>query len=212
MRDLSRGVFRENPVFVTMLGLCPSLAVTTHVVNAMGLGAVVLVVLALTSLTVSIAREVVPARARIPIFLAIVSVFVTIVDLLMRGYLPALSERLGIYVPLIVVNCVILARADAFARHTTPARALLDALGTGIGFLLSLTLIAFVRELLGAGTVTLVAAGSFDGVVRVPGLADRPVSVVGMGAGAFLVVGYLQALFRTTRERRGRRAAREENA
>ena len=195
MRDLTRGIVRENPLFVTMLGLCPSLAITTRVVNAMGLGAALLVVLVLTSLTVSLLRDAVPVTARTPVWLAIIAVFVTLVDLFMARYAPVLSESLGIFVPLIVVNCIIMGRADAFARHVAAGRAVLDALGTGVGFLLSLTLIALVREVLGAGTVTLFPVGSFDGTVVVPVLSESPVRVVTLSAGAFFVVGYLHALF-----------------
>lgn len=216
-RDFSRGIFRENPIFVSMLGLCPSLAVTTHVVNALGLGAAVLLVLVLTSLTASLARDVVPPRIRVVVYLGVIAVLVTVVDVLMSAYLPGLRERLGIFVPLIVVNCLILGRAEAFARHNAPGSAVIDALGMGLGFVLSLTGIALVREVLGAGTVTLFPMGSFGGVIRVPGLSDAPLAVTGLAAGAFLVVGYLKALLTwISRVRRGEsaqptRGIREEN-
>ena len=194
-RDFTRGVLRENPIFVSLLGLCPSLAITTHLVNAIGLGLAVIFVLVASGLTVSIARTLVPRRGRIPAFIAVIAVYVTVVELLMGHYAPWLSDRLGIFVPLIVVNCLIMGRVDAWASRTTPGRAVLDALGAGIGFLLSLSLIAAIRELLGAGTLTLVPVGGFGGVIRVPGLADQPVSVVGTATGALLVAGYLLALF-----------------
>jgi Na+-translocating ferredoxin:NAD+ oxidoreductase subunit E len=212
IRHLTRGIVRENPVFVTMLGLCPSLAITTHLVNALGLGVALVFVLTATNLTVSLVRDIVPARIRIPVFVAIIAVFVTLVDILTRAYLPGLSERLGVFIPLIAVNCIILARADAFAREHTPGKAVLDAVGTGVGFLLAIALIAAVREVLGAGTLTLFPVGTFDGVVRVPGLAERPVSVVGMGAGALFVFGYLHALFAGVGAWRRRRAVLREEA
>ena len=193
LRDLTRGIVRENPVFVMLLGLCPSLAITTHVVNALGLSAGVIVVMVLTNLTVALAGGRVPTAARAPVYLAVVAVFVTVVDLIMRAYLTELSTRLGIYVPLIVVNCLVLGRAEAFARTASPGRAALDALGMGVGFGLALTLIALVREVLGAGTITVFPVGAFDGVVVVPGLVDQPVAVIGLSSGALLVVGYLKA-------------------
>ncbi|MFP4112786.1 MAG: electron transport complex subunit RsxE [Spirochaetota bacterium] len=195
VRDFTRGILRENPIFVLLLGLCPSLAITTHVVNALGLGAALVVVLSASNLTVSLVRDIVPARLRMPIFLAVVAVFVTGVDVVFRAHLPGLSERLDIFVPLIVVNCLILGRAEAFARHSTAGRAVLDGLGMGTGFLLALVFIALVREVLGAGTITLVPVGTFNGVVRLPGLAESPVRVMGLSAGALFVVGYGKALF-----------------
>lgn len=194
MKDLTRGILRENPIFVTLIGLCPSLAITTHVVNAVGLGSAVIVVTVLSSVTAALLGDSVPTKLRVPIFIAVIAVFVTVVDLVMRSYLPGLSERLGIFVPLIVVNCLILARADAFARKTTAGRAALDALGMGVGFTLALVLIALIREVLGAGTITLFPVGSFAGVVRIGGFADEPIRVVGLSAGALFVVGYLKAL------------------
>lgn len=208
MRDLTRGVIRENPVFVTLLGLCPSLAVTTHTANGIALGLTLLIVLVLTSLSVSLLRTVLPPAYRVPAHLAVIALFVTLADAVMTAYLPSLREALGIFVPLLAVNCIILGRAEAFARTVPPARAVLDALGTGAGFTLSLTLIALVREVLGRGTITVFAAGAFSGVVSVPGLADQPVAVLGTGVGAFLVVGYLKALF--TWIGRLRRGATEE--
>ena len=212
IQDLTRGIVRENPVFVALLGLCPSLAITTHLVHAIGLGAAVVFVLVSSGLTVSLLRRFVPRRGRIPVFVAVIAVYVTVVDVLMGHYLPGLSERLGIFVPLIVVNCLILGRVDAFASRTTPGRAVLDALGSGIGFLLSLSLIASIREVLGAGTLTVFPAGEFSGVLRVPGLAEQPVSVIGMAAGALLVFGYLLALVAWVGARRERRAAGREEA
>jgi len=210
LRDLTRGIVRENPVFVMLLGLCPSLAITTHVVNAIGLSVAVIVVMVLTNLTVSLVGGRVPVAARTPVYLAVVAAFVTVVDLTMSAYLGELSARLGIYVPLIVVNCLVLARAEAFARSVSPGRAVLDALGTGVGFGLALTLIALIREVLGAGTITVFPIGAFDGIVVVPGLADEPVAVIGLSAGALLVVGYLKAFgnWVATRRRGGDVAVR----
>lgn len=203
LKDLTRGVFRENPVFVTLLGLCPSLAITTHVVNALGLGTAVILVMIASSLSAVLLGDLVPANYRAPLFLAIIAVFVTVVDLVMRAYLPGLSERLGVFVPLIAVNCLILARADAFSRSAAPGRAVLDALGMGVGFTLALSLVALVREVFGAGTITLFPLGSFSGVATIPGLSERPVGVIGLSAGALLVMGYLKAFLNWMGTRRG---------
>lgn len=210
VRDLTRGLVRENPIFVTMLGLCPSLAITTHLVNALGLGLGLMIVLIATTLTVSVLRSAIPVVWRTPVYLAVTAVFVTAVDVLARAYLPALRDRLGIFVPLLAVNCIIVGRAHAFARRVTPARAALDALGMGIGFTVALSLIALIREVLGLGTITLFPLGSFSGVVRVPGLSDAPVRVVGLAAGALLVVGYLKALFTWIELRRAGPATEDE--
>lgn len=193
MKDLTRGILRENPIFVTLIGLCPSLAITTHVVNAIGLGSAVIVVMVFSSLTAALLGDSVPTKLRTPVFIAVIAVFVTVVDLTMRSSLPGLSERLGIFVPLIVVNCLVLARADAFARTVSAGRAALDALGMGVGFTFALVLIALIRELFGVGTITLFPVGSFSGVVRVGRLADEPIGVIGLSAGALFVVGYLKA-------------------
>jgi electron transport complex protein RnfE len=200
----TRGIIRENPIFVTLLGLCPSLAVTTHVDSAVSLAAAVVIVLTFTSLTVSLARDLIPAKARTAVLLGVISVYVTGVDLLMTRYAPVMRERLGIFVPLIVVNCLILGRASAVYSRATPGRATADALGFGVGFLLALTAIAAVRESLGAGTITLFPVGSFSGVVEIPALVDSPMRVFGLAAGAFLVVGYLHAAFTLTLRRRSR--------
>ncbi|WP_455382976.1 electron transport complex subunit RsxE [Salinispira pacifica] len=195
IEDFSKGIIRQNPVFVLLLGLCPSLAVTNLVVNALVMGAAVLIVMTATNLTVSILREFVPDKIRVPSYTVIIAVFVTVIDLVMQAYMPGVSDNLGIYVPLIVVNCVILSRADTFARENTAGRSILDALGMGVGFTLALTLVAVFRETLGSGTITLFPVGSFSGVITVPVLSESPVRILGLGTGAFLITGYLKALF-----------------
>lgn len=210
LRSLTRGIARENPVFVTMLGLCPSLAVTTHLVNGYALGMAVLVVLVATNVTVSLLRTTIPTAWRPVAHLAIVALFVTAIDAFLRARTPLLSESLGIFVPLIVANCLVLGRADACARHVPPGRAALDAIGFGIGFTLSLTLIAALREALGEGTLTFSYATGADGLVEIPGLADRPVAILGIGAGALIVIGYLLALLRWIGLKREARTVEEE--
>ena len=193
--ELTKGFFKENPIFVIVLGLCPALAVSTQVVNAIGMGAGVIFVLLGSNIFVSLLKNFIPEKVRIPSYIVIIASFVTIVDLAMQAYAPALSRNLGVFVQLIVVNCVILGRAEAFANKNSIGRSVLDAIGMGIGFTLGLLLIALIREVFGAGTITLFAIGGFDGVIKVPGLSESPARVIGLATGALLVMGYLKGLF-----------------
>lgn len=201
IREFTKGIFRENPIFVIVLGLCPALAVSTQVVNALGMGAGVIFVMLGSNIFVSLLKDFIPEKVRIPSYIVIIASFVTIVDLSMKAYVPSLSKSLGVFVQLIVVNCIILGRAEAFASKNTLKASVLDALGMGIGFTFGLTLIALVREVFGAGTITLFALGGFDGTIEIPGLVDSPARVVGLSAGALLVVGYLKAVFDSALER-----------
>jgi electron transport complex protein RnfE len=196
-RELTKGLVKENPIFIIMLGLCPTLAVSTQVVNGLGMGAGVIFVLLGSNILISALRTYIPEQVRIPAYIVIIAGFVTIVDLTMQAYAPALSKALGVYVQLIVVNCIILGRAEAFASKASVGASVLDAIGMGLGFTGSLTLIALIREVLGAGTITLFPIPSlgFDGLVEVPGLHAHPVRVMGLAAGALLLMGYLKALF-----------------
>ena len=186
INEFTKGLFKENPIFIIALGLCPALAVSTQVVNALGMGAGVIFVLLGSNIFVSLLKNFIPEKVRIPAYIVIIASFVTIVDLVMQAYAPS---------QLIVVNCIILGRAEAFANRNTLGNSVLDALGMGIGFTLGLLLIAFIREVFGAGTVTLFAFGSFNGVIEIPGLSESPARVIGLATGALLVMGYLQALF-----------------
>ena len=201
-RELTKGVFKENPIFVVLLGLCPTLAVSTQVVNAIGMGAGVIFVLLGSNMFVSLLKDFIPDRIRIPAYIVIIASFVTVVDLAMQAYAPALSKNLGVFVQLIVVNCIILGRAEAFASKNSVGRSVLDALGMGIGFTLGLLLISLIREVLGSGTITLFAAGGFDGTIEVPWLHAHPILVVAQASGALLVVGLLIAMFNVIGARR----------
>jgi electron transport complex protein RnfE len=201
--DFARGIFRENPIFITLLGLCPSLAITDRVSKALGMSAAVFLVLLGTNFLVSLVREHVSERWRIPVFVTIIGSLATVVNLVMQTYTPVLYHSLGIYAQLIAVNCIILGRADSFARSNRVGRSVLDAIGMGIGFTLSLLLLALIREVLGHGTITLFPLGSFSGVIKIPGLSDSPIRVVGLAAGAFLVFGYLKAFFNFVAARNG---------
>lgn len=207
MKDFIKGIFKENPIFIVLLGLCPALAVSTQVVNALGMGGGVIFVLLGSNVFVSLLKDFIPPKVRIPSYIVIIASFVTIVDLAMKAYVPSLSKSLGVFVQLIVVNCVILGRAEAFASKNSLSKSVLDALGMGIGFTIGLVMIAFCREVLGAGTITLFAVGNFDGVIEIPGLSAAPARVIGLSAGALLVVGYLKSLFDTLQRKKKEKTA-----
>ncbi|MBN1685942.1 MAG: electron transport complex subunit E [Spirochaetales bacterium] len=206
MGNFTKGILKENPIFIIMLGLCPTLAVSTQVVNAIGMGVGVIFVLLGSNIFVSLLKNFIPEKVRIPSYIVIIASFVTMVDLFMQGYAPSLSKNLGVFVQLIVVNCIILGRAEAFAKKSNVKDAVLDALGMGVGFTLGLLLISLIREVLGSGTITLFAIGNFDGVIRLPGLSESPVRVMALAPGALLVIGYLKALFNWTEARRSKEA------
>jgi Na+-translocating ferredoxin:NAD+ oxidoreductase subunit E len=197
LKEFTKGIFKENPVFIILLGLCPTLAVSTQVVNALGMGAAVIFVLLGSNIFVSLLKDFIPEKVRIPCYIIIIASFVTIVDLVMRAYAPSLSKNLGVFVQLIVVNCIILGRAEAFASKNTVKSSVLDALGMSVGFTLALTLIALIREVIGTGKITLLAINAigFNGVITIPYLHDSPIRMIGYPAGALLVVGLLKALF-----------------
>lgn len=151
--NLTRGIIRENPTFVMLLGMCPTLGVTTSALNGLGMGLATLFVLILSNTAIAAVKNLIPAKVRIPCYIVIIASFVTVVDLLMAAYLPNLHAALGIFIPLIVVNCIILGRAEAFASQNSIGQSILDAIGMGLGFTLGLTSLGLVREILGSGTV-----------------------------------------------------------
>lgn len=153
LNNLTRGIIRENPTFVMLLGICPTLGVTTSALNGLGMGLATLFVLILSNAAISLVKNFIPDMVRIPSFIVIIASFVTVVDLLMAAYLPTLHAALGIFIPLIVVNCIILGRAEAFASKNNLFQSVLDAIGMGIGFTLGLTLLGSVREILGNGSL-----------------------------------------------------------
>jgi len=153
LENLTRGIFKENPVIVMMLGMCPTPGVTTSMENGLGMGLATMFVLIMSNLVISLVKNVIPSQVRIPCYIVMIASFVTIINLLMEAYLPELHARLGIYIPLIVVNCIILGRAEAFASKNNLWQSFLDAVGMGIGFTLALTLLGAVREILGAGSI-----------------------------------------------------------
>jgi len=185
LERLLNGLFKENPTFVLLLGMCPTLAVTTSAMNGLGMGLATTAVLMMSNLIISLLRKVIPNRVRIPAFIVIIATFVTVVQFLMEAYLPAINASLGIYVPLIVVNCIILGRAEAYAYSNPPIPSFFDGLGMGLGFSFALTCIGLVRELLGAGKV-------FDHAVMPASYV--PINIFVLAPGAFFVLAALTAL------------------
>jgi len=183
---LTKGFFKENPSLILVLGTCPTLAVTTSVNNAIGMGAATTFVLLMSNILISLLKNVIPDKVRIPCYIVIIATFVSMVDLLIQGFVPALSASLGVFIPLIVVNCIVLGRAEAFASKNSVWDSILDGLGMGIGFTISLILIATVREVLGAG--------SFMGHQFIP--ADYNILIFVLAPGAFIVYGFIMALVR----------------
>lgn len=178
------GVAKENPTFVLMLGMCPTLAVTTSAINGLGMGVSTMVVLICSNLIISILRNIIPEKVRIPAYIVIVASLVTVVQLLMQAYVTTLYDALGIYIPLIVVNCIILGRAESFASKNPPVLSAFDGIGMGIGFTIALTCIGLFRELIGAGT----AFG-----IKIMPAAYEPVSIFILAPGAFLVLSLIIA-------------------
>jgi electron transport complex protein RnfE len=193
LRELTKGIIRENPTFVIMLGICPTLAVTTSVKNAVAMGAAVIGVLTCSNFIISLLRNLIPKEVRIPCFIVVAASFVTMTELIMKAYLPAeINRALGIFIPLIVVNCIILGRAEAFASKNDVWASALDGLGSGIGFTLAVTLISIIREISGNGSVA--------GIPISRGI--EPIRIMVQAPGAFLVLGLLLTFFTWLRQRR----------
>lgn len=182
---LYNGIIKENPTFVMMLGMCPTLAVTTSAMNGIGMGLTTTVILAMSNMMISALRKVIPDGVRMPAYIVIVASFVTIVQFLLQGYIPSLYASLGIYIPLIVVNCIILGRAESYASKNPVFPSLFDGIGMGLGFTIGLTCIGIVRELIGAGTVF--------GFQVMPS-SYEPITIFILAPGAFLVLSMLTAI------------------
>ena len=214
---LYNGIVKENPVFVLMLGMCPTLAVTTSAINGLGMGLSSLVVLAISNLVISLLRNIIPDDVRLPAFIVIVASFVTVVELLMEAYLPSLYSALGIYIPLIVVNCIILGRAEMFANKNTVIDSALDGIGMGLGFTLTLTIMGSIREILGSGTWmsglgSLIPALGSDFAIRVIPESIDSFSLMTSAPGGFFMFGVMMAgaTWLTSRPKKNKPAAAEE--
>lgn len=201
MKTIYNGMIKENPTFVLLLGLCPALAVTKTVESAYLMGICVLVILIFSSFVISLIRKLVTDSVRIPVYILIIGTFVTIVEVLLKEYIPNLYSALGIYLPLIVVNCIVLGRAMVVASKEKVGKSILDAIGIGLGFTLAISLIALIREVLGTNTITLMdSISSFTGYKAVyknilPNTDIFPISIFTTSTGAFLTLAFLIALF-----------------
>lgn len=193
MNELSKGLIKDNPIFVLVLGMCPTLAVTTSVVNALGMGFAATFVLICSNIIISMIKNITPSKIRIPVYIVVIAAFVTIVNMLMEAYLPDLHKSLGIFIPLIVVNCIILGRAEAFASKNNVIMSVADAIGMGLGFTLSLTVIGTIREILGAGT--------WLSIKVMPATYD-PMLVAILAPGAFITLGFLMAILNLVKEKK----------
>lgn len=181
---ITKGFIKENPTFVLVLGMCPTLATTTSAMNGLEMGLATMFVLILSNIVISLISPVVPDKVHIPVYIVVIATFVTVLQLLMQAFVPDIYKTLGLFIPLIVVNCIVLGRAEAFANKNSALDSALDGIGIGIGFTLSLTVIGIVREILGSGSVF--------GFKFIPG--DGILAFV-MAPGAFMVLGYLMVLF-----------------
>ena len=190
------GIYTENPIFCLILGMCPTLATTTSAINGLGMGVSTLIVLCLAELIISLIRNIIPDRMRMPGYIVVIASFVTMIDFLMAGFTPGLYKSLGIYIPLIVVNCIIMGRAEAYAGKMKPVSAFFDGVGMGLGFTIALFLLGSVREIIGAGT--------WLGMKVTPD-AYVPVNIFVLAPGAFLVLAWLVAIMNKLKIGAGRR-------
>lgn len=189
---LSKGIIKENPIFVLLVGMCPTLGTTTSAINGLGMGLSTAFVLICSNVVISAIKSYIPDKVRIPAFIVVIASFVTILQLSMQAYVPALYASLGIFIPLIVVNCIILARAEAFANKNTVFDSMLDGLGMGLGFTLALTILGSVREILGAGSIfNYKFIGDHDGIL-----------IFVLAPGAFIALGYLIAIINKLKTKR----------
>ena len=180
-----KGIIKENPTFVLVLGMCPTLGTTTSAINGLGMGVATMAVLILSNMFIAMIKNLIPDKVRIPAFIVVIASFVTVVDMLMQAFVPSLYASLGVFIPLIVVNCIILGRAEAFASKIGVLDSALDGVGIGLGFTLSLTTIGAIREILGGGSIFGLSLG----------IADYMPLVFVLAPGAFLVLGFLMVLF-----------------
>lgn len=189
-KNFTKGFFKDNPVFVMLLGMCPTLGVTSSAVNGLGMGLATTFVLVMSNIVVALVKDFIPDKVRIPAFIVIIASFVTIVEMVMQAYIPALFEALGLFIPLIVVNCLVLGRAEAFASKNALGSSIIDGLGMGLGFSMALTMLGAIRELLGSGKIFGVSlfAESYGMLIFV------------LAPGAFIALGYLTAFINKVRK------------
>lgn len=185
LKLILEGIIKNNPTFVLVLGMCPTLGTTTSAINGLGMGVATMAVLVMSNLAISLIKNLIPDKERIPAFIVVIASFVTVIQMLMQAYVPALYASLGVFIPLIVVNCIILGRAEAFASKNGPLDSICDGIGVGLGFTLSLTVIGSIREILGGGAIFGYSLG----------ISNYMPLIFILAPGAFLVLGYLMVLF-----------------
>lgn len=190
VKVVKNGILDDNPTFVQVIGMCPTLAVTTSAINGIGMGLATTAVLACSNLVISLIRKFVPDQIRIPAYIVVIASFVTVIQLLLQGYLPDLNKSLGLFIPLIVVNCIILARAEAFASKNDPISSLFDGIGMGLGFTLGLTCIGIVREFLGGGSIF--------GMTLLPAAFPKTIIMI-LPPGAFFTLAFLMVIVKKLR-------------
>ena len=204
LHALKNGMFDENPTFIQVIGTCPTLAVTTSAINGIGMGLSTTAVLMCSNLFISLLRKIIPDTVRIPCFIVVIASFVTIVQLLLSAFLPSLNASLGLYIPLIVVNCIILGRAEAFASKFGPVESFFDGIGNGLGFTMAITVIGLIREFIGSGTLF--------GLTVLPEAFPKTLIMI-MSPGAFFTYGTLMAIFhRLMAKQKAKKAAEEASA
>ena len=191
--ELTKGIIKENPTFVIVLGMCPTLATSTSVNNALGMGVAATFVLVCSNIMISLIKDITPDKIRIPVYVVVIAAFVSIVDMVMAAYVPALHKSLGLFIPLIVVNCIILGRAEAYANKNNVLNSLADGIGMGMGFTLALTVVATIRELLGNGT--------WAGIKVLPSTYN-PMLMAILAPGAFITLGFLMATMNMLKEKK----------
>lgn len=190
IKILFNGLLKENPIFVLLLGMCPTLGTTSSAINGMSMGLATTFVLICSNIAISLLKNIIPDKVRIPAFIVVIATFVTIVEMVMQAYIPALFDSLGLFIPLIVVNCIVLGRAEAFAAKNNPFKSMLDGLGMGLGFTFALTLLGTVRELLGTGQVFSISLYP----------ESYGILIMVLAPGAFIALGYLIAIINKIRK------------
>ena len=193
-RVLKAGLLDENPTFIQLLGMCPTLAVTTSLINAIGMGLSATFVLICSNFVISLVRKIIPSKIRIASYIVIIAAFVSVIEMLLKAYIPSLSKSLGLFIPLIVVNCIILARAESFASKNKPIPSALDGLGMGLGFTIGLSVLGAVREIIGAGSILgfKILEGTF-----------QPAIMFILPPGAFIVLGIVLAVINAWKSKKG---------
>ena len=199
MQIILNGILKNNPTFVLVLGMCPTLGTTTSAMNGLGMGAATMAVLIMSNLVISLIKNLIPDKVRIPAFIVVIASFVTIIQMLMQAYVPSLYASLGVFIPLIVVNCIILGRAESYASKNPPLPSLFDGIGMGLGFTIALTLLGAFREILGAGTIF-----GYSFIPANNPTNFEPISIFVMAPGAFFVLAFLVAVMNKIKKKKGK--------